>query len=346
MILRLFLFITLLSAAAASRAQLVILQYHHVDSSTPPSTSISPQDFLAHLQLLEQEQMAVVDLADAIHRIQAGEALPGKAVAITFDDAYESIYKHAFPLLKERHWPFTVFVNTAAVDDGYQGIMSWDQLREIQAGGGLIANHSVHHPYLIERPQNMSLDDWLTSEISVAEQRLQDETGTSPHLLAYPYGEFDLAIAGWLKDKGYLAFGQQSGPVGPLSHPQALPRFPAAGVYADTRTLRTKLYTLAFAISPDQVQNPVLSGAQLPSLSLTFPAVDIYPSQLQCFASGEGSIPTQTTISGSLVTLTASATQPISGGRSRYNCTAPSKSHKGWYYWYSQLWINPLVSNR
>jgi hypothetical protein len=32
---------------------------------------------------------------------------------------------------------------------------------------------------------------------------------------------------------------------------------------------------------------------------------------------------------------------PLGAGRSKYNCTAPSTSISGVYYWYSHLWIQP-----
>ncbi|WP_430462115.1 polysaccharide deacetylase family protein [Thalassolituus sp. LLYu03] len=341
------LFAALLSGLTlAAHAQLTILQYHHVDTTTPASTSISPDDFRRHLALLEQEGMVVMDLAAAMKALRAGENLPAKAVAITFDDAYLSIYQNAFPLLKARHWPFTIFVNTAAVDGGHGPVLSWDQLREMRDAGALIANHTVHHPYLIEQPEGLSLDDWMKAEVEAAETRLVAELGSSPRMLAYPYGEFSLAIAGWLRDHNYLAFGQQSGPVGPLSHPQALPRFPAAGVYANTETLKTKLYTLALPLNPEEVNDPVLNDATLPQLVLHFPVVDLNPAQFQCFASSEGAIPTEASTSKGMITLITGATQPMKGGRSRYNCTAPSRTHKGWYYWYSQLWINQTVNQR
>ncbi|MAD46813.1 MAG: hypothetical protein CMI02_10040 [Oceanospirillaceae bacterium] len=332
---------------AQVNAQLVILQYHHVDASTPPATSISPDDFASHLQLLEDEGMQIVDLATAMQKIQAGESLPDKAVAITFDDAYRSVYDTAWPMLKERQWPFTVFVNPAFVDQQYNSIMSWDELKTLQDAGNVIANHSMHHKYLIERPADIPLNDWMNQEVEAAETRLEEKLGTSHRLLAYPYGEFNLAMTAWLKDHNYLAFGQHSGPVGKVSHMQAIPRFPAAGVYANTKTLRTKLYTMPFAVGPQQLQEPVLPDASLPALSLTIPLQDFYASQLQCFASSEGKIATEkeTQADGGLKVRTQ-ASEPMPGGRSRYNCTAPSKAHKGWYYWYSQLWINKSVANR
>ena len=168
--------------------------------------------------------MVVVDLKDALAKIRAGVALPEKAVAITFDDAYLSIYENAFPRLQARNWPFTVFVNTKAVDERHNVVMSWDQLREMQNHGGLIANHTQSHPYLIEPPKNSQLTDWLDMEINGAEQRLQKELGSSHKMLAYPYGEYDVQVRDWLQQQGYIALGQQSGPVGANSHFQALPR--------------------------------------------------------------------------------------------------------------------------
>lgn len=343
---RIILTSLLLSFTGLVQAQLVILQYHHIDATTPPSTSISPDAFLEHLKLLEQEGMQVVDLYDAIQTIRSGAAVAEKSVAITFDDAYLSIYENAYPLLKERQWPFTVFVNTGAVDERHGRVMSWDQLRDMKANGGRLGNHSVNHHYLTEKPDDISLDDWLNQEVNTAEARLEAELGESQRLMAYPYGEFTLDIVNWMAEHNYIAFGQQSGPVGPLSHPQALPRFPAAGIYANPKTLKTKLYTLALPLTPDHLQEPWLPGADMPAMALTFPGIDMYASQIQCFASGEGAIPTEATTESGVIHLTTQATQPMAGGRSRYNCTAPSKSHKGWYYWYSQLWINSQVSQR
>jgi hypothetical protein len=44
---------------------LVVLQYHHVSESTPNSTSLSPDQFLEHMQLIEALQLEVVDLESA-----------------------------------------------------------------------------------------------------------------------------------------------------------------------------------------------------------------------------------------------------------------------------------------
>lgn len=339
--------LTMISALLAlpAMAELVILQYHHVATNTPAVSSISPAGFAEHMALLEKEQMVVVDLYEAMQSLQRGESLPDRAVAITFDDAYLSVYENALPILKARQWPFTMFVNTGAVDGNHNVAMSWDQLRDMQKNGGVLVNHSVNHPYLIERPDGLSVAQWLDQEIGHAQRRLENELGVSIKMHAYPYGEFDQEIMDWLEQQGYLSFGQQSGAVGRHSHRQALPRYPASGIYANPKTLVTKLHSLAFPIKADQLIEPLLTDNP-PALTFAFQSNDIRPHQIQCFAGGQGAIPTQARNQDGVIQVSAKAEQPISAGRPRYNCTAPSIKQPSRYYWYSQFWTNTDIPNR
>lgn len=340
------LFLFFFSVSAQTHAQnLIVLQYHHVANDTPSATSVTPEMFARHLQLIKEEKMTVVDLEDAIHALFNGDALPERAVAITFDDAYQSIYDNAFPLLRKRHWPFTVFVSTDAIDHEFPDMMTWEQLRDLYSEGAVIANHSVDHPYLIAIPEGMSQEEYWEEQIIEAEKRIFDEIGDSPKLFAYPYGEYTLTMINWLAEQKFIAFGQQSGPIGPSSHPQLLPRFPASGSYANIETLRTKLNSLAFSINKDQVKDPVLT-TNPPTLNLSIPLVDIEADQVECFAAGAGKMELTPKESKQNVNVKMEQEGVISTGRGRYNCTAPSKAQPGRFYWYSQLWINSDVKNR
>ena len=55
---------------------LVILQYHHVNASTPAITSVTPEVFREHMTLLEEKNMTVVNLEEALQSIMTGEPLP------------------------------------------------------------------------------------------------------------------------------------------------------------------------------------------------------------------------------------------------------------------------------
>ena len=63
------LLLMLLTASPANA--LVVLQYHHVNENTPAVTSVSPDMFRAHMELLENEGMTIVDLYDATRKLQS-----------------------------------------------------------------------------------------------------------------------------------------------------------------------------------------------------------------------------------------------------------------------------------
>ncbi len=135
-------FTLFLSAPAFSA---VILQYHHVSTTTPASTSISPTLFVAHLDYIEQNNYEVWALPKVIGYLKAANDLPDNVVVITFDDAYDSIYEAAYPLLKQKKMPFTVFVATEPAQQKLKSFMTWAQLREISEHGATVANHTHTH---------------------------------------------------------------------------------------------------------------------------------------------------------------------------------------------------------
>ena len=347
---------------APVHAQLVVLQYHHVDASTPEITSVTPEQFEQHLELIEREGMTVVSLPDALQALDNTsnnrQALPDRAVAITFDDAYQSIAEHAATLLEQRGWPYTVFVNTDAVDQGFSDMMSWATLNRLQARGATLANHTRTHPYLLDTPEGMTPEAFWEAEILGAEQRLQEETGHSHRLFAYPYGEYTPALAQWLEDQDFTAFGQQSGAIGNANDRQLLPRFPASGQYAELDTLTTKLRSLPFSNVTLSRVDPRLSSdaANPPEFTLNLAVNDFNPDQLRCFATGMGAMSisthspeknsTNNPVGTDHIQVSMQAPDAFQGGRGRYNCTAPSLTESGRFYWFSQLWINTQVFPR
>src|SRR5690606_16678951 len=135
-----FLVMTAFPANAA-----VVFMYHRFGEERYPSTNVTMAQFEQHLDFLEREGFEIWALPRIVSYLRDGRTLPDKVVAITIDDAYESVYTHAFPRLKQRDFPFTVFVSTDALDEGLGGFMSWEQLRELQAAGVTLANHSATH---------------------------------------------------------------------------------------------------------------------------------------------------------------------------------------------------------
>lgn len=329
--------------ALAEPPHAVALIYHHIDSTTPKSTSVSPAQFRQQLDYLQENHFTVLALPEIARRIARGESLPDKVVALTFDDAYRSVYTQAYPLLKTRNWPFTVFVNTAAIDQQSRLHSSWEQLREMAAFGATIANHSETHAHLAYRLPNETESQWqqrVTAEINNAEQRIKNELGTAEKLFAYPYGEYDSALQELLKNLGYTAFGQQSGAWGTTTDKLAIPRFAFAGDYADMDDFKLKVATLPFAIKKINVaDNPLPHNQQRPALRLEFMPGNF--QDLNCYGSGQGALALAWE---SAHTVIIKPNKAIPVGRSRVNCTMPAGN--GRYYWYSHQWIRLDKNNQ
>lgn len=318
----------------------VIVLYHHVAEDTPPSTTISPDDFRRHLEFLRDNDFNVMALDDMIEALRSKRDIPDRSVAITFDDGYLSIYREAFPMLQEFGFPFAVFVSTQPINDNQAGYMNWDQINDMANAGVVIANHMVQHPYMLTRLDGESREDWLSrlqTEMLQAEQDIERYTGQSHRYLAYPYGEFDLAIKEMLAKEGYTGLAQNSGAIGFHSDFLALPRYPLASIYANLDTASTKFESLAFHVLEQVPDNPVTSSAS-PSVRIRFGPGEYSFDQISCFADNQ-TVPVQwLDKDDGLLELTPD--QQFSNRRWRYTCTAPLAG-TGRYFWYSVQWINP-----
>ncbi len=326
----------------------VILQYHHISTSTPPITSTTPEMFETHLKLIEDEGFQVKSLPWVMERLQQKLPIPDKTLVITFDDGYLSIYEAAFPLLKARNWPFTIFVCPGPIDQKFSDSLTWEHLQEMQAAGATIANHSYHHDYLVDRKttENGALENdeqWLArvrADILSTEARIKEMLGVEHKMLAYPYGEFTDTMQTMLREEGFIAFGQQSGAIGYFSDLTSLARYPAASIYANPATLKTKLYTLPFHVK-EEPKKTLLADDEVPELSLLIKPNAFRRAQVQCYYQGQPintQVTEETVGEESLIRITAQAEKLGRARRHRYNCTAPTMNGKR-YYWYSHSWV-------
>ena len=324
----------IIAAAPQAGADLVVLQYHHISDSTPPSTSTKVSLFQDQLDMIEKLDLEVARLEPATRQALAGELEDRQQIAITFDDAYESVYDTAAAMLAEKGYPYTVFVNTDAI--GSNGYMTWDQLEEFRHDENItIANHSKNHDHMVPKPDE-SQEAWRErTQINLddAQDRLNEKLGTDVPMFAYPYGEYSEPLETMLEDRGWYGFGQQSGSIGSHSHSTRLPRFPMATAYGQLDSLKTKLTSRALPVDASKLPDGVMDENP-PTLSFVLPD-SMDTDRLTCFASGRGRVDFEVT-GGNRVTL--SPDEPFNSRRFRYNCTYPAGG--GNFYWLSQQWLD------
>jgi hypothetical protein len=194
---------------------------------------------------------------------------------------------------------------------------------------------------MVRRNAGETVRDWqdrLAREVTDAQARLQEELDAPLRLFAYPYGEFDAGVAELMQSLGFIAFGQQSGPVGSTTNQYAIPRFPLAKGFDSVQSLAEKLRTEHLPLlEPETPATLLARNAGPPILELRIDdAARVRPGSLNCFVAGQ---PNAQVTWGEPVIVQAG--EPLRPGRSKYTCTAPHPVTPRAYYWHTHLYIKP-----
>ena len=329
------LFLILTKSLYADSA--VVFMYHRFGENKYPSTNIRIEQFKSHLEYLEKNKFNVLPLSKIITLITNKKNLPKKTVAITIDDAYLSIYEKAYPLLREKKFPFTVFVNTSVISKKENSFMNWSHMREMAQEGAEFANHSLTHDFLLPRKDEAE-KEWqkrLKKEIVDAQKKLQEhlgeDTNANPKLLSYPYGEYTLDSAKYVKSLGYIGITQTSGVLNSKTDLKTVPRFAMSESLGDIDNFALKANTLPLPVASASTVEPLLKGENPPTLFLKLE----YPLEnMNCFIANGEKIDIEW-ISDTQAKIKANT--PLKAPRNRYTCTAKDKT--GRWYWHSHLWI-------
>ena len=135
---------------------------------------------------------------------------PEKCVWISFDDADVSVYERAYPILKEKGIPFTMFVIAGQVgNDDFNNlkICSWDQLREMRDSGLVSFGSHTYDMHYLEEGKAVFLHQHnyqeFAEDIKKSKQVLEKELQVEITSIAYPFGEVSSDIVELVKDAGY-----------------------------------------------------------------------------------------------------------------------------------------------
>ena len=327
------LFAGFLSVAHAADSA-VVLMYHRFGEARYPSTNTTVKQFEAHIDELSKEMYSVKSLPEIVAAIQAGKSLPDYTVGISIDDAYLSVYNEAWPRLRKAKFPLTLFVATKPIDIKSPGHMSWEQIRELARAGVTIGNHTVSHPHM-----PLLSSGRIAAEIEDSNARFKAELGFVPDLIAYPYGEYSLAVDKVTQQAGFFAaFGQHSGVIHRNSDFMNLPRFAFNEAYGEISRLRTALRALPLQASDLTPADMLLKKADNPPL-FGFTVDNIPPdhlARLACYVSRQGRAQIER-LGGRRIEVRMANAFPV--GRTRINCTYPEE--KGRWRWLGRQFIVP-----
>ena len=147
---------SLMAGKAFAQDNYSVLAYHSVvDESAPKSQqlfisqTIPVQKLISHFNWLKDNGYNVISWQQVIDAEKGKGTLPPKAVVLSFDDGYETMYSVVYPLLKAYQYPavfapVTKWINTPAggkIDYGNQMLdratffSTWAQISEMRHSG-------------------------------------------------------------------------------------------------------------------------------------------------------------------------------------------------------------------
>lgn len=181
--------------------------------------------------------------------ILKGIALPQKSVIITFDDGYECVHQHAFPVLEGVGFKAVVFLVTGFINDwnhwdaNLGGIrfrhLSTEHTKELAEAGWEIGSHGVNHrplPYL----NSMHLKHELQHSKNILQDMLKKDVTT----FSYPFGMQNNRVQKEVERIGYRFGFKNISWNGKIDNLFSIPRIPIYKI--DTiEALRKKLHISA-----------------------------------------------------------------------------------------------------
>jgi peptidoglycan/xylan/chitin deacetylase (PgdA/CDA1 family) len=226
--------------------------------------TITTDKLVALLELIRASGMHVLNLDDIDAAKRGIRPLPERAILLTIDDGYRSLYTRVYPLLLAYRMPIVASLVGEWMDTPADGMVrygdtsvprsrfiTWAQAREM-ADSGLVefASHSysLHkgvraNPQGGERPATVGpIYDAATGYATHAQYRarladdlersratMREHLGRVPRALAWPYGRYRGAALEIAREAGFdFAFTLEAEPAD-LARPFAIARFPPKG---------------------------------------------------------------------------------------------------------------------
>ncbi|MEX0802270.1 MAG: polysaccharide deacetylase family protein [Candidatus Binatia bacterium] len=172
-----------------------ILTFHAVDDR-PSVISFAPRLFESGISRLHGAGYRTLSLLELVDCIRRGVSFPERSLALTFDDGYQSVYDHAFPILQRYGFSATVFLTVGKMREKTaaerlpsmegRSMLSWREIKEMQRWGIAFGAHTLTHPDLTRLRV-----DQLEAEVVSGKDVIEDALGAQVNSFAYPFGRYD-----------------------------------------------------------------------------------------------------------------------------------------------------------
>ncbi|MFC1804594.1 polysaccharide deacetylase family protein [Candidatus Omnitrophota bacterium] len=171
---------------------------------------VSLQNFSAQMHFLKENDYTVFSLEELICKVEAGEQIPSRSVAITFDDGYGENIRNVSDVLKKYNFTATFFIGLNYILNKidyskknywqYWDFLNKEEIRNLLVLGNTIGSHSCTHQDMLR----LSLQE-AESEMTESKNILQKMLSININLFSYPHGKYNEKLKQILKKNGYIA---------------------------------------------------------------------------------------------------------------------------------------------
>ncbi len=131
-----FIFVLFLNISSSYASNIknsaVIFMYHKFGIDKYPSTSVTLDQFDAHIDEFSKEKYSIKSIEFIIDTILNDGDLDENTLGISIDDADKSFYEIGWPKFKQHKIPVTLFVNTSTIHKNNKNYLNWDQIRQLK----------------------------------------------------------------------------------------------------------------------------------------------------------------------------------------------------------------------
>lgn len=172
--------------------KLLIMYYHEVVKRGEGATyqKIEEEKFEAQMRYLQEQGYTSLFFSEL------GKALPEKAVIVSFDDGFRSVYDNAAPIMQKYGVKGNIYLPTAYIGQD-EKFMDWDMVRRLQENGFEMQAHTHTHADI----RTLSAEA-MQREVETSNEYFIRELGKAPCAICLPFGTYDRRSVKLLKKTG------------------------------------------------------------------------------------------------------------------------------------------------
>jgi peptidoglycan/xylan/chitin deacetylase (PgdA/CDA1 family) len=185
----------------------------------------TPRELKVQLAYFEKRGFEFVGTQTIVEHVRTRTPFKRPTVCITFADNYEGFFLLAWPILKSKRVPVTMFVHTGHVGSRKgRPKMSWTQLQVLSKSTDFkAASQTVSHPADLTKLNARAL---LTEFVKSRRDLMRELSSGYLDFVAYPNGKFDFRVSQLAKAAGYDAgFTEVQRPVDESPDIMRIPRY-------------------------------------------------------------------------------------------------------------------------